>query len=1693
MLVLSVIIVFLLFGALWLAAVLHEHGLKPMRRMAELMKRPAAEIALVTLVAIGMIHHGATKGTNGVNGAGGETGDRGMSGEVGGLRNLPPEIEALSNALAITAFDIDVPNREVAFELSWASNLFDYTDSRNLFLFSATDLQDRQWTPIGEFLMPSGTNVHAFAVTTNDVYQSELGWFLDSFNGIGFYRFAADLDSDGDGLIDSYETWWTFTDPGNPDTDGDGLTDGQEISAEIGTNPLLPDTDGDGVGDADEIAAGTNPHSADSDGDGLTDAQELGSMSAQAGDDFLWLDIQDATPLITWPTVSGESWRIPLEHDVTVNGVCYTNARVHADGTVQLLCPTNIWSWGNACSYGTLSNTQYSALHITVGLCGAYLYAMTNEWGSQIFHGVASKGGHDYTVVEYRNIGLSNHTDTNELITCQLILPHDETNVIYVSYLCASNLFREVSLVAGVQCGWLDSWKAGERYHNLTWPQDADFPSDGLTIRYSIGTGTNPMDVDTDCDGLTDSEEVMFIHSDPFRADTDGDGLADGEEIVSGTDPISVDSDRDGMPDGWEVRNSLDPTVIDSMDDADMDGVSNLDEYLVGTDPNDTDSDLDGLTDRQELGWWEYAGALPVFDVSGGTSLLQPSRNYDSAAFVVPLPFEVRCGGYIHTNVTICVDGAVGLMNDDHDYSFSVYHDNEDFATYEASVAHTAIAAYWDDLYFAANGGGQITVADVVADGLRYAVIEYSNVRLFSQWNNASCVATFQVVIPEAETNTVYVHYVSMSAAFDGSSATLGAQLPDRELVFPVSHNAAGAVTNGMVIAYHLGAGTSATLYDTDGDGIGDGEEQGLGTSARFADTDGDGLEDGWEIGYGLNPLSTEGDDGAGGDIDGDGFSNGEERKLGTNPSNADTDGDGLADRKETGHLEVTNVLSWLTLPSDAVDITPQFGDRYYSLVNYVLGTPIVVDGETVTNAMIDLNGIIYLPRRGCHDNLYSMSYANLMYEICTNALVLAPYLDNLCLTTNEPASRIMVGEMAVGTNPVFVVQYENVCPSNNESREYTTNTLSFQVVIPLNGNGDIHFLYQGIVGDDMDGQGASIGVQMLGGRWAHVYSHYQDDSIRGYGDPMLAFVRRGTLTNGLDLSFDVGTGTDPQNPDTDNDGLEDGPEVDIGTAPLIPDTDGDGMNDGWECLYDGFDPLSANDANDDPDNDGATNRQEAEAGTDPGNPDTDGDGLTDGQEIVQGSDPNDRADTIPVRWVTVTGDLGAGQTKTVSETVTLPAGAIAFVGVFVHSEEYPDYTGEASEYNDRLSWIVEADGNQRLDNMIAVNDEDGRWVAAETAGQSVGGMSPVVLKDSAIYHAPANSNLSVSVQLGAQNVRDGQYPSTVMVGIFPLKIVQANMPQGVGGGGTTDGGTSYLRQGIPTNGVAYITAQPAAPELTAQFKSLPEWINVTWSMTLVSERSDHRFDGIDDRTLPPVELRGSSAYYITLELRNEIVGGRCTLNVQVGDLPFFTYPFYIRGKNPLDATARAYITANVDAEFQPYAWMIAKHESKAGNRVYNQFNAANNQYKELPNWGTPYGWGIAQIDKGRNGDSTAEVYNWHANVGAMNATLRDKRARFDVIIGMYRAAYQNDASTQWFEPDNVTTNVNGILISARQWSIMTLYNGAQGTHPLPFPGQENYSTPIHFDPVATNWVLYTNSKDYVPVVYGDANETEVE
>ncbi len=107
--------------------------------------------------------------------------------------------------------------------------------------------------------------------------------------------------------------------------------------------------------------------------------------------------------------------------------------------------------------------------------------------------------------------------------------------------------------------------------------------------------------------------------------------------------------------------------------------------------------------------------------------------------------------------------------------------------------------------------------------------------------------------------------------------------------------------------------------------------------------------------------------------------------------------------------------------------------------------------------------------------------------------------------------------------------------------------------------------------------------------------------------------------------------GTDPLNPDSDGDGLDDGTEVAIGTSPTTVDTDGGGTGDGAEVLKDGTDPLDpADDVATDSDGDGLTDAEEDLLGTDPQNPDTDGGGAGDGAEVDSGTDPLNPADDMP-------------------------------------------------------------------------------------------------------------------------------------------------------------------------------------------------------------------------------------------------------------------------------------------------------------------------------------------------------------------------------------------------------------------------------------------------------------------------------
>lgn len=100
--------------------------------------------------------------------------------------------------------------------------------------------------------------------------------------------------------------------------------------------------------------------------------------------------------------------------------------------------------------------------------------------------------------------------------------------------------------------------------------------------------------------------------------------------------------------------------------------------------------------------------------------------------------------------------------------------------------------------------------------------------------------------------------------------------------------------------------------------------------------------------------------------------------------------------------------------------------------------------------------------------------------------------------------------------------------------------------------------------------------------------------------------------------------GTDPLSPSTDLDGLTDGEEVNVyGTDPLNPDTDGDGLDDWVEVNLTNTDPLNLDtdgdsvlDGDEDTDHDGLTDAFEITVyGTDHRNPDTDADGFLDGRD----------------------------------------------------------------------------------------------------------------------------------------------------------------------------------------------------------------------------------------------------------------------------------------------------------------------------------------------------------------------------------------------------------------------------------------------------------------------------------------------
>ena len=119
-----------------------------------------------------------------------------------------------------------------------------------------------------------------------------------------------------------------------------------------------------------------------------------------------------------------------------------------------------------------------------------------------------------------------------------------------------------------------------------------DSDADGLSNEEERLRGPDPLDSDTDDDGLGDYLEIALsspgamldplVFDSPCEVstqlpngdwpDTDRDGLNDCEEFVKGTDRRSIDTDSDGIPDTIEFLMGTNPLQSEDARDSDFDG-----------------------------------------------------------------------------------------------------------------------------------------------------------------------------------------------------------------------------------------------------------------------------------------------------------------------------------------------------------------------------------------------------------------------------------------------------------------------------------------------------------------------------------------------------------------------------------------------------------------------------------------------------------------------------------------------------------------------------------------------------------------------------------------------------------------------------------------------------------------------------------------------------------------------------------------------------------------------------------------------------------------------------------------------------------------------------------------------------------------------------------------------------------------
>ncbi|MDP6869443.1 MAG: transglutaminase domain-containing protein [Candidatus Poseidoniaceae archaeon] len=359
---------------------------------------------------------------------------------------------------------------------------------------------------------------------------------------------------------------------------------------------------------------------------------------------------------------------------------------------------------------------------------------------------------------------------------------------------------------------------------------------------------------------------------------------------------------------------------------------------------------------------------------------------------------------------------------------------------------------------------------------------------------------------------------------------------------------------------------------DQDGDGLTYGLEYLMNTQPNDWDSDNDQLPDGWEWQYGLDPLSSSNDDGAIGDPDGDGFSNLQEYTY-KSPQNWD------------------------------LSSTPS-----------VLDNGVWWNGTVPVNNWDEENAMQY-NQPGCGDSGSDGTGNTILCDedpmgnICTDGLDndkdgMVDSGDNDgdgdadCLSDDDD------GDGLIDEDPMGWDTDGDGMPDGWEASN------SLDATSPSGADGK---------DGDPDGDGLINLYEYVNPSWTTTcggqpcYEPGPDGSFTetvSPCDPVTGAGPGGCLT--LTAETDSITSTNPNDADTDNDGLNDSYEaLTLLTDPTNPDTDSDGIDDGVEVTGQYGNPPQA---------------------SDPRSNNTDGDEFDDGQEDKNGNGLIDANETDPTR-----------------------------------------------------------------------------------------------------------------------------------------------------------------------------------------------------------------------------------------------------------------------------------------------------------------------------------------------------------------------------------------------------------------------------------------------------------------------------